>query len=175
MHRFRAMTRTAYGQAYQAGFNRTVRFLISRGARPDDAREAAQSAWARGWERQGQLRDEKILLRWVNTIAFNVYRASVRRETGTEALPELAGNFEIDIAAIDVARLLKFCSPCERTLFEQQIRGATTGEMAHFLGVTETAVRIRLMRARRTTRLRMEEHASQRREHFRLRNARNAA
>jgi DNA-directed RNA polymerase specialized sigma24 family protein len=46
-------------------------------------------------------------------------------------------------------------------LFEQQMRGATTEEIARKQGVTETAIRIRLLRARRATRTRLEKRASQ--------------
>jgi DNA-directed RNA polymerase specialized sigma24 family protein len=147
------MTRTAYGQAYQAGFERTIRFLISRGAARDGAQEAAQAAWVRGWERLDQLRNDEMLLTWVNTIALNIYRR-VRQteERFHQPLPELYSRLRIDIAAIDVARILKFCRPRERHLLELQMQGVTTREIARYDGVTETAIRIRLMRARRAAR-----------------------
>lgn len=147
------MTRSAYGQAYQAGFERTIRFLISRGARRDGAQEAAQAAWARGWERLHQLRNSDMLLTWVNAIALNMYRRVLRTEVRFhEPLPELYSGLRIDTAAIDVARILKFCRPRERQLLELQMQGVTTGEIARHDGVTETAIRIRLMRARRAAR-----------------------
>jgi DNA-directed RNA polymerase specialized sigma24 family protein len=37
-------------------------------------------------------------------------------------------------------------------LLELQVQGVTTGEIARHSGVTETAIRIRLMRARRAAR-----------------------
>lgn len=40
--------------------------------------ESAQAAWVRGWGRLGQLRDETLVLTWVNTIALNVYRRLIR-------------------------------------------------------------------------------------------------
>jgi DNA-directed RNA polymerase specialized sigma24 family protein len=149
----RPMTRSAYGQAYQAGFERTIRFLISRGAPLDGAQEAAQAAWARGWERLHQLRNTDMLLTWVNTIALNMYRRVLRTEVRFhQPLPELYSGLRIDTAAIDVARILKFCRPRERQLLELQMQGVTTGEIARHNGVTETAIRIRLMRARRAAR-----------------------
>src|ERR1043166_2705510 len=146
------MTRNAYGEAYRSGFDRTVRFLISRGAQRDSAQEAAHAAWARGWERLDQLRNEEMVLMWVNSIALNAYRRGLRRDTLNEPLPELSSHFRIDFAAIDVDRVLKFCRPIERDLPEQQMLGATTGEIAREHGVTQTAIRIRLMRARRAAR-----------------------
>jgi DNA-directed RNA polymerase specialized sigma24 family protein len=146
----RPMTRSAYGKAYQAGFERTVRFLISRGAARDGAQEAAQAAWVRGWERLNQLRDDGVLLTWVNTIALNMYRR-VRQteERFHQPLPDLYSRLRIDVAAIDVARILRFCKPRERHLLELQMQGVTAKEIARHNGVTETAIRIRLMRARR--------------------------
>jgi DNA-directed RNA polymerase specialized sigma24 family protein len=146
------MTREEYGQAYQRGFECTVRFLLSRGVRRDSAKESAQAAWARGWERLGQLRDESTVLTWVNTIALNLYRGVIRREMASTSLTEFRGATAIDLAAIDVARILTICRPGDRFLLEQQLRGVTTKEIASRQGVTETAIRIRLLRARRTAR-----------------------
>ena len=67
---YNMMTREEYGQAYQRGFDLTVRLLLSRGAPRDRAREVAQAAWARGWERLSQLRNESLVVTWVNTIAL---------------------------------------------------------------------------------------------------------
>jgi DNA-directed RNA polymerase specialized sigma24 family protein len=153
VHYSRQMNRSAYGQAYQAGFERTIRFLISRGAGRDRAQEAAQAAWVRGWERLNQLRNEEMLLTWVNTIALNIYRRVLKKEERfQQPLPEVYSRLRIDMAAIDVARILKFCRPRERQLLELQMQGATTEEIARHNGVTETAIRIRLMRARRAAR-----------------------
>jgi DNA-directed RNA polymerase specialized sigma24 family protein len=151
------MTRSAYGQAYQAGFERTIRLLISRGAARDGAQEAAQAAWVRGWERLHQLRSDDMLLTWVNTIALNMYRRMLQTEERFhQPLPELYSKLRIDMAAIDVARILKLCRPCERHMLELQMQGVTTREIARHSGVTETAIRIRLMRARRAARAQVE-------------------
>jgi RNA polymerase sigma-70 factor (ECF subfamily) len=152
------MTRETYGQAYQKGFNLTVRFLLSRGVRRDVADEAAQAAWVKGWERLEQLRNESLVVTWVNSIALNVYRRLLRRENTQAARSTLhEKTVSIDIAAIDVARILEFCRPSDRRLLEQQyVRGVTTGEIAREYGVTETAIRIRLLRARRDARSQVE-------------------
>ena len=155
------MTRDKYGLAYQSGFDLTVRFLLSRGAQREYAMEVAQGAWVRGWERLHQLRDEATVVTWVNTIALNAYRRVMRREAPSQELPEIISPHGIDMAAIDVHRILNFCRPSERMLFEQQMHGATTEEIARKQGVTETAIRIRLLRARRATRSRLEKRATQ--------------
>jgi DNA-directed RNA polymerase specialized sigma24 family protein len=149
------MTTDRYGTAYQQGFDLTVRFLISRGLQRDNAEEVAQAAWVRGLERLSQLRNESFVVMWVNTIALNVYRSSLRRKPlpVSELRDRTAG---LDLAAIDVARILRFCRPCDRRLLEQSMIGVTPGEIADEQGVTETAIRIRLLRARREARSRVE-------------------
>jgi DNA-directed RNA polymerase specialized sigma24 family protein len=154
-----SMTRDGYGLAYQRGFDLTVRFLLSRGAQREYAMEVAQGAWVRGWERLHQLRDDSTVITWVNTIALNAYRRVMRREAPSQELPEIVSPHGIDMAAIDVHRILNYCRPSERVLFEQQMCGATTEEIARTQGVTETAIRIRLLRARRATRSRLEKRA----------------
>ena len=139
------MTRDEYGQAYQRGFDLTVRLLLSRGAERDRAREVAQAAWARGWERLFQLRNEALVVTWVNTIALNGYRSALRSEPTYQELPELSTKASVNLAAIDVARILRICRPCDRVLLEQQMRGVTAEEIARKQGVTETAIRIRML------------------------------
>ena len=153
------MTRDGYGLAYQKGFDLTVRFLLSRGAEREGAREISQAAWVRGWERLHQLRDESMVITWVNTIALNAFRRLMRRDPLRQELPEIVSPHGIDTAVIDMKRILTFCRPAERKLFEEQIRGVTTGELARQEGVSETAIRIRLLRARRATRMRLEKRA----------------
>jgi DNA-directed RNA polymerase specialized sigma24 family protein len=151
------MTRDGYGQAYLRGFQLTVRFLLSRGLRRDLASEVAQTAWVRGWERRGQLRNETLVITWVNTIALNVYRSMLRTESLNRELPDLAGRaVAIDLAAIDAARVLNSSGPRDRLLFEQYMNGFTMAEIARQQNVTETAIRIRLLRARRAARCRAE-------------------
>jgi DNA-directed RNA polymerase specialized sigma24 family protein len=123
----------------------------------DLANESAQAAWVRGWERVAQLRDESMVLTWVNTIALNFYRRLIRKESAQTTPTLREKTVAIDIAAIDVARILTFCRPCDRLLLEQQyLNGISIGEIARDRGVTETAIRIRLLRARRDARFQVE-------------------
>src|SRR5580658_6847030 len=109
------MTQEVYGESYRRGFEVTIRFLRSRGAPSrDSAEEAAQAGWARGWERLNQLRDDNMVVSWVNTIALNVYRGGIRSAAPNEALPELTGQIGVNLAAIDAARILRLCRPRER-------------------------------------------------------------
>lgn len=151
------MTREEYGDIYQTGRERTIRFLLSRGAAPGLAPDIAQSAWMRGWERLSQLRDPQMILTWINSIALNQYRRVIRTERLHQELPQSGhGSSHLDLAAIDVARILRVCRPPDRALLEAQMKGVTAREMAREQGLTETAVRIRFLRARRSARKALE-------------------
>jgi DNA-directed RNA polymerase specialized sigma24 family protein len=150
------MTKEAYGQAYQRGYNLTVRFLISRGVPCDTARDVAQAAWVKGWERIIQLRNHSMVTTWVNAIALNVHRSVLRSERTFQAMPEYSTGSGVNLAAIDLHRILSFCAPRDRALLELQMQGDTAEEIARKQGVTETAIRIRLLRARRTARSKAE-------------------
>lgn len=160
------MSSERFAQAYQRGFDLTVRFLLSRGVRRDDAVEVAQAAWVRGWERIDQLRNESLVTTWVNTIALNVYRSFIRREPLNQVLLEQhGGTVGIDLAAIDIAHVLTMCRPSDRSLLQQCINGFTTAEIAREQNVSETAIRIRLLRARRDARARAEKKKAVLRRH----------
>jgi len=163
------MTQDGYGQAYQQGFSRTVRLLRSRGAPVESAEDFAQAAWLRGWQKLDQLRDEGMIVSWINAIALNYHRRGSQIEARYEALPELSGKMGIDVAPLDAAKILNLCRPRDRMLFEQQMGGLTTEEIARKQGVSATAIRIRFLRARRNARASLEGRASELRESFRMR------
>jgi DNA-directed RNA polymerase specialized sigma24 family protein len=94
-----------------------------------------------------------MVLTWINTIALNLYRGLIRREAAATLLPtEFRDSTSIDLVAIDMSRILEFCRPSDRLLLEQHLSGVTAKEIAATHGVTETAIRIRFLRARRTAR-----------------------
>src|SRR5712692_963594 len=103
------ISREEFGCAYERWFHLTVRFLTAKGLSRDAAIEIAQAAWTRGWECRGQLRDSAFLLTWVNSIALNAYRGSLRRERKFQALPEIAIAPRLNLAAIDISRILTAC------------------------------------------------------------------
>jgi RNA polymerase sigma factor (sigma-70 family) len=150
------MTTEEYGKAYQRGFSMTVRFLVSRGLSYDSAMDTAQAAWAKGWERRDQLREPSLVLTWTNSIALNIHRTFLRREPPTQVLPELQAPPRMNVAAIDVKRILSECKPNDRVVLEgHYIEGYKVQEIAQKHGWSETAVRIRLLRARRSVERRL--------------------
>ena len=117
---------------------------------------AAQAAWAKGWERRAQLRDPNLVLTWTNSIALNIHRTYLRREPQTQALPELPAPPRLNVAGIDAKRILSNCKPNDRiVLHSHYIEGYKVQEIAQQYGWTETAVRIRLLRARRSVEKRL--------------------
>jgi len=151
----RPMTRDEYGRAYQSGFRLTVHFLSSRGILGDAAGEAAQAAWVRGWERIEQLRSSSMVVTWVNSIALNLCRSYLRKPP-FEALQDLAAPPQADFASIDTRKILGLCNSEERVLLQQQyLDGLGISEIALQQGCSETAARIRILRARRAVRARL--------------------
>jgi RNA polymerase sigma-70 factor, ECF subfamily len=144
------LTRDEYGAAYRAQFKGTVAFLMSRGLSHDAATEIAQAAWAKGWEYRHQLRDPSIVAAWANAIALNLYRGSLRSAPQVQTLPDLEGSAYVSSAPIDVARLLSKCNASDRLLLQARyLEGYQLKELAELHGWSESAVRIRLLRARR--------------------------
>jgi RNA polymerase sigma factor (sigma-70 family) len=147
------MTNHEFGKAYEGGIRRTITFLLSRGVQPDIAPDVAQWAWVHGWERLELLRNETAVVSWVNTIALNHYRRIFQmRRTEEPLTDDCAGTAEINWASVDVERILEGCTEGHRLLLQAHLMGQTTDEIANELGVSATAVRIRLFRARRSVR-----------------------
>jgi RNA polymerase sigma-70 factor (ECF subfamily) len=149
------MTSRTFGAAYSTGVKRTISFLEGRGVPRDTAEDVAQTAWFRGWQKLEQLRDDAMVVPWVNTIALNTYRRAARRvqweQPWNPLYVDLASS-HINCAAIEVAEILKICSPADRHLLKAEMSGVTPRELAEQAGVTHTAMRIRLHRARRKAR-----------------------
>ncbi|MEO8096476.1 MAG: RNA polymerase sigma factor [Acidobacteriota bacterium] len=156
------MTGVEFGEVYEKGYCRTVRALRYRGASLDRAEDLAQAAWLQGWRKLDQLRNETLLVSWINMIAMNFHRRLGPREDRYQALVEfdLAGGAEVDSAPMDVDRILQMCVPRDRALFEHQLDGLTTQEMAEQQGVSEVAIRLRLFRARRDVRSKLQSRAA---------------
>ncbi len=160
MHPWRPMTREGFAAAYQTGYRLTMRFLRARGMSWECASDVSQTAWAKGWERLDQLQNDRMLVTWVNTIALNVHRKIQRSEPAWQDLPEIGTKPRVNLAAIDMARILKICGPGDRTYLKYQLNGMSPSEIAKERGVPESAIRVRLLRARRAARRRVERMAN---------------
>lgn len=144
------MTTDDFGKGYERGYRRTVRFLTARGVRRDAAEETAQAAWVKGWERLNQLRSDTKLVNWVNSIALNVYR-NVQRAPLLQVMPELSMPPQINLAAIDVDRIFRSCTGDDRWILRRRyLEDAGIDDLARQEGRTTGAIRLRLLRARRS-------------------------
>ena len=153
------MTNEDYGESFERGFSLTVRFLTSKGICAETAEEAAQAAWVKGWERLDQLRNASKVVTWVNSIALNVYRNFQRGRRSVE-LPELPMPPAVNLAAIDVERVFRRCKVHETLALQRRyLEGLDIEEMARMEGRTEGAIRLRLLRARRSARAILAEAA----------------
>lgn len=131
-----------------------MRFLLSRGVNRDTALDVAQSAWLRGWERLSQLRDERVLITWVNTIALNQFRRVIRRDQVHEVLQDAPNpRPPLDMAALDLRTILSRCRMRDRILLKAQLQGMTAKELSERTGASATAMRLRLFRARTAARM----------------------
>lgn len=147
------MTRDQYANAYDDGFAITKKFLVSRGITPETAEEAAQAAWAKGWEHRDRLRDPERVLSWVNTIAMNVFRNWFRRRQTRQLLAEPPVRPHANSRLIDIESALAKCAPADRELVEKHyLAGYTSAELGQQMGCTPVALRVRLLRARRRIR-----------------------
>jgi RNA polymerase sigma factor (sigma-70 family) len=148
------MTQEQYANAYSGAFDRTVRFLLSRGVSGDSAEESAQAAWARGWERRDQLRDPKRLVTWVNAIALNLFRNGCRRRETSELPADISVPPQTSPRTIDLLRIIETCTPAEQEMLQKHyLCGYTSQELAAQADCTATAIRVRLLRLRRRLQL----------------------
>jgi RNA polymerase sigma factor (sigma-70 family) len=144
------MTRDQYASAYRDGFAVTTKFLVSRGINVDTAEEAAQAAWAKGWEHRDKLRDPGKVLTWVNTIALNVFRNWFRRRETGELPAEIPVPPDANPRLIDVGSALAKCTPADREMIEKHyLAGYTSAELGRQMSCTPVAVRVRMLRVRR--------------------------
>lgn len=164
------MNSTTFARHYEAGFQRTVRFLRARGIDEEGALESAQAAWARGWERRSQLRDEQKVVSWINSIAINLFRKRCRRDSRMtsltvkhEAVHHESSEIEEKadtraLRGIDAQNSLDLCEPnVRRMLLQRYFKGMCMREIAESNGRSEVAIRVQLYRARRRLRLLLTE------------------
>ena len=151
------ITRKEFGIAYENGRLQTVNFLISRGLQEDEAVENAQAAWAKGWERRYQMRNKKKALAWINTIALNLYRSSYRREPRVEPIREFPASFPVNVGNLDLQKRLLECRETDREILKlRYYTGLDIKDLAKLYNRTETAIRVRLLRARKNLKARYE-------------------
>jgi RNA polymerase sigma-70 factor, ECF subfamily len=122
------------------------------------ARDAAQAAWVKAWQRLPGLRDEEKLRPWLIAIAANEARQSLRarrrrsiRELPMPVIEPAAAEPVAD--RIDLAAALRRLDPRDRELLAMRyLAGLGSEEIARATGRSASGVRARLSRL--TSRLR---------------------
>lgn len=146
------MSHDFFANAYQQGYRSTVRFLLCKGALPDEAEEMAQAAWTRGWEARTQLKSEDRILPWVNSIAYHALCTERRRRSRHGELKEMADKRPGPascLAEIDVTRLMKLCSSLDRSLLlERFCQGSNMEDIAQRHQLSRVATRVRIHRSK---------------------------
>lgn len=146
-----------FSDAYKVSYSRTVRFLLTQGAIPDVAEEVAQDAWVRGWERQSQLKSDSALVPWVNSIAMNILRGYIKRESRTPRLldggeglvsahPQMSPEDNCDLALV----LGRCTSDVRQLLWAYWAEGFTSQEIASGLAIKPVSVRVKVIRIAKT-------------------------
>jgi RNA polymerase sigma-70 factor (ECF subfamily) len=138
---------------------RTVRGIVQS---DDEAEDVAQHAWVAAYKALGAFRNEALFSTWVTRIAINEALSRTRRSIRSEGVV-----IELEVRAMqepspedetyrsEVARLLEqhidALPETLRTVFIlRSVEELDTAETAAILAISEEAVRVRLLRARRT-------------------------
>jgi RNA polymerase sigma factor (sigma-70 family) len=150
----RPITPEEFEDAYRNGFRRTTRFMMSKGISVDRAEELAQIAWTKGWERRRQLRNSAVIMPWINKIALNTLRNWLRLPPHEELLDGCKrislGPADTISVGIDARRILAGCKEYDRSILsEHYLEGFSSQEIAKRNVSTASAIRVRLLRARR--------------------------
>lgn len=119
--------------------------LAYSGGRRDVADDSVAEAFARGIERERQIRDPAPYL---YRIAFRIAAVELRRDRGRHADGD--GPFEDEHPLIDLAPALRRLSPSQRAaVYLHYVADLSVREVATLMGTSSAAVRVHLMRGRR--------------------------
>jgi DNA-directed RNA polymerase specialized sigma24 family protein len=147
----RGSSRDWYGQAFEAGFKKTLVVVQRMGANFDLAEDLSQAAWTRGWERLPQLEEQDRVVEWVNSIAVRMFWDEITKNRRFTPLqtpgfdPQIAPS--VNLSNIDVERAI---SPRQKQLLNAvYVEGQSGDQAAMSLGIASAAaVHHRLSRLR---------------------------
>jgi RNA polymerase sigma-70 factor (ECF subfamily) len=139
--------------AYRAHGPGLLRYLRRLSVTPEGAEELLQETFVRAIRGQGPRPSSDEVRPWLYRVATNVAIDHIRRERRFRFLPFLGSEPapERDASAVDlVRRALRALPPEQATALVLRLHeGFTAGEIAELLGISEAAVRSRLVRGRR--------------------------
>jgi RNA polymerase sigma-70 factor (ECF subfamily) len=132
----------------------------------EEARDVVQEVFVKAYLGLGALRDPSAFARWLYRIADGTATDAARRPrheqplTGAEIVPDRTQEAEL---AREVRELIaRLSEPTRLAVVLHYVNGYTHAEVAHFLGTTPEAVKMRLSRARSTLREELTEMVGER-------------
>lgn len=148
-----AVRMAEWDHAYRAHGPGLLRYLRRLSATQEGAEELLQETFVRAIRGQGPHPTSNDVRPWLYRIATNVAIDHIRREKRFRFLP-FAGSEpapERDVPLVDlVRRALRALPPEQATALVLRLHeGFSAGEIAELLGISEAAVRSRLVRGRR--------------------------
>jgi RNA polymerase sigma-70 factor (ECF subfamily) len=153
-------------QAHRSAITST---LVACGVRqPETAQDLAQDVAFKAWDRLASLKDARTFPAWVRRIAANsardhLRRMAVRKEEELDAALHVESDDDPHLQAerIAEARLMMTVLDSEDAevveLLVARAHGETVESMAGRLGLSEGALKMRLMRVRKRLRKRLED------------------
>lgn len=135
---------------------------------PDTAADMAQEVAVRAWTRLDRLHDPRTFPAWIRRIAANaardhLRRRAVRREDELEIAVEVAGDDDPAARSEQLAETRLMLAALETEdgevveLLVARAEGVPVEELARRTGLTEGALKMRLMRVRKRLRSRLEQ------------------
>jgi RNA polymerase sigma-70 factor (ECF subfamily) len=149
---------------------RLLRFLTGMVGDVEIARELCQDTFLAAYQALPRLHGELHLSAWLHTIAMNRARSHHRRKKfkvfvpiEDHDLPSPGADLQASIAETDLVRLTLARMPKQyaEALLLQLAGGLSCKEMANALNCSESAIKVRLMRARDSFRRLYEEEGGQ--------------
>jgi RNA polymerase sigma-70 factor (ECF subfamily) len=134
---------------YRERGDRIWRGLLAFSGDPDVASDAVAEAFAQVLRRGDEVRDPE---RWVWRAAFRIAAGELKERRKNEVL-RVAGSYEMEEPARDLVVALGALSERQRvSVVLHDAAGYPSKEVAQIIGSTEVAVRVHLMRGRRSLR-----------------------
>ncbi|WP_410814788.1 sigma-70 family RNA polymerase sigma factor [Micromonospora sp. 067-2] len=144
-----SMTANEYAVCYEQERLPLVRFLIYRGAAPQDAFDAAQHAFVEAWRRWEQIHNPRT---WLRTVAIRAVAKANQPTVPLDEKYDIADSAplgsQVSEETMDLVAALRQLPPAQREIMVWTIDGFAPSEIAKELGLSPEAARQGLHRAR---------------------------
>jgi RNA polymerase sigma-70 factor (ECF subfamily) len=158
----------AFRQLLEGHRDAVISTLFACGVRcPETARDLAQDVALRAWTRLGSLSDPRAFPAWIRRVAANaardhLRRRAVRREDGLDEALELAADVDLEQRSEELTEtslMLAMLADEDDEVVEllwARAEGVPVDELATARGISQGALKMRLMRVRKRLRERLD-------------------